>query len=123
MLDLAGCRELEALFDAALGLQLGHFLSFARTSERVFEPPRQPFRPGRSVVSNDLEARPYRGGSSSAQVARSLLTSTMPSTPAIIAPSTNRLAKARKAATIAAGQRSHQTGISQAPYVAPHSKT
>jgi hypothetical protein len=25
MLDLAGRRELEALFDAALGLQLGHF--------------------------------------------------------------------------------------------------
>src|SRR5574338_496208 len=29
MLDLAGRRELEALFHAALGLQLGHFVSFA----------------------------------------------------------------------------------------------
>jgi hypothetical protein len=29
MLDLARRRELEALFDAALGLELGHFLSFA----------------------------------------------------------------------------------------------
>jgi hypothetical protein len=28
MLDLAGRRELEALFDAALGFQLGHFVSF-----------------------------------------------------------------------------------------------
>src|SRR5690349_6097875 len=29
VLDLARRRELEALFDAALGLELGHFLSFA----------------------------------------------------------------------------------------------
>src|SRR5678816_1146871 len=28
MLDLAGRRELEALFHAALGFQLGHFVSF-----------------------------------------------------------------------------------------------
>src|SRR5206468_3149699 len=28
VLDLAGRRELEAFFDAALGLQLGHFVSF-----------------------------------------------------------------------------------------------
>src|SRR4029079_8226797 len=61
MLDLAGRRELEALFDAALGLQLGHFLSFARQASELSEPPRQPFRPGRFVVSNDLEARAYRG--------------------------------------------------------------
>jgi hypothetical protein len=50
VLDLAGRRELEAFLDAALGLQLGHFLSFARLSERVSEPPRQPFRPGRSSL-------------------------------------------------------------------------
>src|SRR5690349_25126067 len=35
MLDLAGRRELEALFDAALGLQLGHFLSFAPAGASV----------------------------------------------------------------------------------------
>src|SRR3954470_23980927 len=57
MLDLARRRELEAFLDAALGLELGHFLSFARTSERVIELPRQPFRPGRSVCSRGLEER------------------------------------------------------------------
>src|SRR5919107_1381544 len=34
MLDLAGRRELEAFLYAALGLQLGHFLSFAPLGER-----------------------------------------------------------------------------------------
>src|SRR6476661_7688552 len=34
MLDLAGRRELEALLDAALGLQLGHFRLLVRPFER-----------------------------------------------------------------------------------------
>jgi hypothetical protein len=56
MLDLAGRRELEALFDAALGLQLGHFVSLMRHEGRdIIQPPRQPFRPGH-WFSNDLES-------------------------------------------------------------------
>src|SRR5215210_1792340 len=44
VLDLSRGRELEALFDAALGLELGHFrLPMCSRLERDdFEPPRQP---------------------------------------------------------------------------------
>src|SRR6185437_458866 len=48
MLDLAGRRELEALFDAALGLQLGHFLSFARLASEHLNRHGSPF--GRAVL-------------------------------------------------------------------------
>src|SRR4029078_7268085 len=47
MLDLAGRRELEALFDAALGLQLGHFLSFAPNEASYLNRHGSPF--GRAV--------------------------------------------------------------------------
>src|SRR6185295_16591377 len=66
-LDLAGRRELEALFDAALGLQLGHFLSFARPASEFLNRHGSPFGRAVLVVSNDLEARAYRGGSLVAQ--------------------------------------------------------
>src|SRR5947208_6024650 len=51
MLDLARRRELEALLDAALGLELGHFrllVAPQRDSARrdVIQPPRHAFRPG-----------------------------------------------------------------------------
>src|SRR5690349_6258906 len=48
MLDLAGRRELEALLDAALGLQLGHFLSFARLASECLNRHGSPF--GRAVL-------------------------------------------------------------------------
>src|SRR5678816_2119407 len=55
MLDLAGRRELEALLHAALGLQLGHFVSFAPLGRDVIQSPRHAFWPGH-WFSNDLES-------------------------------------------------------------------
>src|SRR3569832_572876 len=55
-LDLAGGRELEALFDAALGLQLGHFRLLFESDQ---EQPRQPISAGR-FVRNRYEGRAYR---------------------------------------------------------------
>src|SRR3569623_3577487 len=48
MLDLARRRELEALFDAALGLELGHFLSFAPLGASYVNRHGSPF--GRAVL-------------------------------------------------------------------------
>src|SRR5205085_9820863 len=63
VLDLAGRRELEALLDAALGLELGHFrLLVAPMGRDVIQPPRHAFRPGhwffqRSGKRAPIEAR------------------------------------------------------------------
>jgi hypothetical protein len=58
-LDLAGRRELEALFDAALGLQLGHFrlLVCPSTSLGTTLSNRHGMPVGRAIgFSNDLES-------------------------------------------------------------------
>src|SRR3569833_240016 len=55
-LDLAGGRELEALLDAALGLQLGHFRLLFESDQVQ---PRQPISAGR-FVRNRYEGRAYR---------------------------------------------------------------
>src|SRR5690348_6406368 len=48
MLDLARRRELEAFLDAALGLELGHFLSFAPFRSELMNRHGSPYWPGRS---------------------------------------------------------------------------
>src|SRR5579864_8079041 len=57
--DLARRRELEALFDAALGLELGHFRLLTFLNGRG-----SPFQAGRvRLIPEAGRARPYRGGS------------------------------------------------------------
>jgi hypothetical protein len=60
MLDLAGRRELETLFDAALGLQLGHFVSSAPLGRDIIQPPRQPLLAGPLVFPTIWKARAYK---------------------------------------------------------------
>jgi hypothetical protein len=77
MLDLAGRRELEALFDAALGLQLGHFRLLCCAPEKSLRGATlsnrhgMPF--GRAIGFPTIwKARAYRGGCSAAQGSLSL---------------------------------------------------
>jgi len=55
VLDLAGGGELEALLDAALGLELGHFRPFC-WSVRL-KRPRQPWMAGPFVTADRSEKR------------------------------------------------------------------
>src|SRR4029078_10932246 len=61
-LDLARRRELEALFDAALGLELGHFLSFAPLWSELSTGHGGPFGRAVLIVPEVWKGRAYKGG-------------------------------------------------------------
>src|SRR5690349_24910404 len=62
VLDLAGGGELEALLDAALGLQLGHFLSFARLAGELLNRHGSAFAWGVLLLPMTWKLAPREGG-------------------------------------------------------------
>src|SRR5215210_9060803 len=68
VLQLAGGGELEALLDAALGLQFGHFRLLAARGRTLENSHGSPCQPGGSILPKLERRRAYRGGGGERQL-------------------------------------------------------